>query len=337
MNRALEALDEAQKQKLRTQAPPTWISPMLATLTHEPFSDADWIYERKLDGLRCLVFRNQDEVRLVSRNHKPMNAAWPELVEAIQRDPCRDFAADGEIVAFDGNRTSFSRLQPRIGVERPEQARQTRVAVYLYLFDLLHLDGHETTQLPQRRRKSLLKQALRFETRIRYTPHRNEAGEAYLQEACRKGWEGLIAKDANATYEHGRSRRWLKFKCVRRQELVIGGYTDPKGSRSDFGALLVGCYEDGELRYAGKVGTGYDEHTLQRLGSQLRRLERKTSPFRSERIEESGIHFVRPELVGEFAFTEWTRAGRLRHPRFLGLRTDKAAEEVHRERSVGPP
>jgi ATP-dependent DNA ligase len=176
----------------------------------------------------------------------------------------------------------------------------------------------------------LLKKAVRFTSHVRYTPHRNEDGESYLEQACRKGWEGLIAKDARASYEHKRSRKWLKFKCVNQQELVIGGFTEPKGARIGFGALLVGYYQDGKLRYAGKVGTGYDDELLRSLRKRLNRIERKSSPF-DEEISEAGAHWVKPELVGEFGFTEWTAHGRLRHPRFLGLRRDKSPKEVHRE------
>jgi bifunctional non-homologous end joining protein LigD len=205
------------------------------------------------------------------------------------------------------------------------------VAVYLYFFDLLHAEGRDTTRLALRDRKSLLRRALSFGGRLRYTPHRNESGEEYFEAACSKGWEGVIAKDARSPYEHRRSRKWLKFKCVSGQELVIGGFTEPSGSRRGFGALLVGYYEDGDLRYAGKVGTGFDEATLERLGRRLKRLERESSPF-GERPKEKGARFVRPALVGEFGFTEWTRHGKLRHPRFLGLRTDKDPEDVGRER-----
>ncbi|MEZ4332612.1 MAG: non-homologous end-joining DNA ligase [Myxococcota bacterium] len=325
------ALSRADRERLRARSQPDWIEPMLATLTDDRFSDTDWIYERKLDGVRCLVFRDGEAVRLLSRNRTVMNETWPELVEAIEREPCRDFVADGEIVAFEGARTSFSRLQGRIGIQDADRARRTGIAVTLYLFDLLHVQGRDTRRLPLRRRKVLLKRALSFEGPIRFTPHRNETGEAYLEEACRKGWEGLIAKDARAAYETERSRRWLKFKCVHRQELVIGGFTDPKGSRSDFGALLVGHFEGRALRYAGKVGTGYDEATLADLGGRLRDLERERSPF-CDAIGDSDVHFVRPELVGEFGFTEWTDDGKLRHPRFLGLRPDKPARKVHRER-----
>lgn len=331
MSDPFASLSEDARQALRRKAQPDWIEPMLATLTDEPFSDPDWIYERKLDGVRCLVFRRGDRLRLLSRNRNSMNATWPEIVEAFDDEPCRDFVADGEIVAFEGRRTSFARLQSRIGIEDEEEARMSNVSVFLYLFDLLHLENHDTSVLPQRARKSLLKRALAFPGRIRFTPHRNASGERYFEEACRKGWEGLIAKDANAAYAHGRSRRWLKLKAVRRQELVIGGYTEPQGSRSELGALLVGYYEDDSLRYAGKVGTGFDEDDLERLGERLRDLEVEDSPFADE-VPESGVHFVRAELVGEFGFSEWTTDGRLRHPRFLGLRKDKAPEDVHRER-----
>jgi len=332
MSELFDSLSAESRLKIRKRPRPRWIDPMLATLTDETFSDPDWIYERKLDGVRCLVFREGRKARLLSRNRKTMNATWPELVASIERDPCRDFVADGEIVSFEGSRTSFERLQKRIGISDTSRARATGVRVFLYLFDLLYVEGHETMQVPQRERKALLKRALSFRDPIRFTPHRNEKGEAYFEEACRKGWEGLIAKDARAAYENARSRKWLKFKCVHRQELVIGGYTDPKGAREEFGALLVGYYEDQELRYAGKVGTGFDDETLARLGPRLRELEQADSPF-CARVEESGAHFVRPELVGEFGFSEWTRESKLRHPRFVGIRTDKEPAAVRRERS----
>jgi bifunctional non-homologous end joining protein LigD len=333
---ALDLLGDEQRARLRRAAQPHWTAPMLATLTHDTFSDPDWFYERKLDGVRCLVFRRGKEPRLMSRNQKEMNDTWPELVEELEKEPCDDFIADGEIVAFEDSRTSFARLQQRIGLQDPEEARRSNVAVYLYLFDLLHLDGHDLTRLSLRDRKRLLKRALRFEGHVRLTPHRRERGEAYLEEACRKGWEGLIAKRADSPYRHSRSRDWLKFKCGNRQELVIAGYTDPKGSRKGFGALLVGYYEDGSLRYAGKVGTGYDDELLEELGARLERLERKSCPF-DKAPREKGAHWVTPRLVGEVGFTEWTRDGKLRHPRFLGLRRDKSAKQVERERPRAAP
>jgi bifunctional non-homologous end joining protein LigD len=309
---------------------------MLATLTHDTFSDPEWLYERKLDGVRCLVFRRGRRLRLRSRNRKEMNGTYPELVEELGKVPCDDFVVDGEIVAFEGHRTSFSRLQQRIGIRDPEEARRSGVAVYLYLFDVLHLEGRDVTKLPLRDRKRLLKRALSFGGHLRFTPHRVGDGEAYLEEACAKGWEGLIAKRASSVYQHSRSKAWLKFKCGNRQEFVIGGYTDPKGSRRGFGALLVGHYEGDALRYAGKVGTGYDDALLETLRERLEGMERKTCPF-DETPREKGAHWVSPSLVGEVGFTEWTGDGKLRHPRFLGLRPDKSPKRVKRERARPAP
>jgi len=331
-----DALSDEQRGKLRRTPAPREVDCMLATLHHEAFSDPGWLFERKLDGVRCVVFRKGATVRLVSRRHEAMNDTWPEIVDAISRADCDDFVADGEIVAFEDGVTSFARLQQRLGLHDPDEARRSPVAVFLYLFDVLHLLGHDTTALGQRQRKGLLKKALSFDGHVRYTPHRVEHGETLIEEACGKSWEGLIAKRADAAYRHGRSRDWLKLKCVNRQELVIGGYTEPQGSRHGCGALLVGYYEKDRLRYAGKVGTGYDDEMLETLGKRLDRMERETSPF-DEEPREKGVHWVSPDLVGEVGFTEWTRDGKLRHPRFVGLRTDKDARDVHRERARAAP
>jgi len=298
---------------------------MKAVLWDEPFSHPDWIFERKLDGVRCLAHRDGGGgIRLVSRTDRSMNADYPEIVEALESEPCRDFVVDGEVVAFDGRGiTSFSRLQRR---------GRERVAIYLYLFDLLRVDGEDVRELPLRERKARLRSSLRFRGPVRFSPHRNESGEEMFAEACRKGLEGVMAKRANSPYRATRSSDWRKLKCHAEQELVIGGYTAPQGARTDFGALLVGYWEDGRLSYAGKVGTGFDHETLRELGNRLRDLERSDSPFVDIRPIPRGTHWVEPELVGQIAFTEWTRDGRLRHPRFLGLRTDKPARDVVRER-----
>jgi bifunctional non-homologous end joining protein LigD len=295
--------------------------PMKAVLTDERFSDPGWIFERKLDGIRCIAIKAGGRVRLLSRNHLSLNGRFPEVVAALESDPAMDFVVDGEVVAFDGAQTSFARLQQR--GERP-------TPVFLYVFDLLQLAGHDTTRLSLRERKALLRRALAFNGPVRLTPHRNTEGEALFAEACRKGWEGLIAKRADAPYTHGRSRDWLKFKCAAEQELVIGGYTAPRGSRTELGALLVGHYENGDLRYAGKVGSGFTHATLRDLGTRLAALRREDSPFAdSPRLR--AATWVEPRLVAQIGFTEWTRDGRLRHPRFLGLREDKPAGEVVRE------
>lgn len=308
---------------------PDWLSPMLAVLTDDRFSDPDWIYERKLDGERVLIFREGDRIRLMTRNRNCVSETYPELVEALSGQPAADFIADGEVVTFDGNVSSFSRLQGRMQIKDADRARASDIPVYLYLFDLMHLDGRDLTGLPLRQRKRLLHDALSFDDPLRYTVHRNEEGEAYFEEACGKGWEGIIAKDAEAVYVHGRSRKWLKFKCARGQELVIGGFTEPKGDRRGFGALLLGYYDGDALRYAGKVGTGFDEAFLTKFRDRLDRRARETSPF-DDPVEEDA-RWVTPDLVAEIGFTEWTDAGRLRHPRFLGLRRDKAARDVVRE------
>lgn len=330
-----EVLSDEAREKLRKQKQPNWAAPMLATLTDDPFSDPSWIYERKLDGVRCLAFRSGKKTRLLSRNKKNQNDTYPELVDAIGKQKTEAFIVDGEIVAFEKGVTSFSRLQGRMQIKDCAKARRSNIAVYYYVFDILYLDGRDTTRLDLRDRKALLRRALRFKDPLRFTTHRNEKGVRFFDEACRKGWEGLIAKRADAPYVHKRSTDWLKFKCVNQQELVVGGYTDPQGERIGFGALLLGYYDDGDLRYAGKVGTGYDDETLKKLGERLSSIERKSSPFADEEISKKGVHWVTPKLVAEIGFTEWTADGRLRHPRYLGLRHDKKAEDVVRERPKG--
>ena len=325
----LDADITALTEGLPASAPPEWCPPMLAVLTDDRFSDPGWIYERKLDGERVLVFRDGHRLRLMTRNRHDVTGTWPELADALARQPARDLVADGEVVAFEGAVTSFSRLQGRMQISDPDRARASGIAVRLYLFDLLHLEGRDLTGLPLRRRKALLKRALQFEDPLRYTQHRNEKGEACFEQACEKGWEGLIAKDATAPYTHGRSRTWLKFKCAKGQELVIGGFTEPQGDRPGFGALLLGYYEDGALRYAGKVGTGFDDAFLTAFRDTLDERRRDSSPF-ADAVDEDAL-WVRPDLVAEIGFTEWTTAGKLRHPRFLGLRRDKPASHVTRE------
>jgi DNA ligase D-like protein (predicted ligase) len=305
--------------------------PMKAKLTDLPFSDPAWVFERKLDGIRAAVGKEGDEVTLTSRTGKPLAPAYPELVEALQAEPAGDFLADGEIVAFEGTRTSFERLQGRMGIHDPRLARLSGIPVFLYLFDLLEFDRHDLTGLPLRTRKAALRRGLSFTGPIRYTPHRNERGEEFFREACAKGWEGLIAKRAGSPYVHGRSGDWLKIKCSFEQELVIGGFTPPQGTRKHLGALLVGYYEDGALRYAGKVGTGFSEAMLANLGAKMTDLEVPKSPFRRGGGQPRVARWVEPRLVGQFAFGEWTRDGKLRHPRFLGLREDKRPEDVVRE------
>jgi DNA ligase D-like protein (predicted ligase) len=324
MSSALERLTEEERARLVAAPAPRHAGAMRAVLTDERFSRADWVFERKLDGIRCVAIRDGESVRMLSRNDLSLNERYPEVAEALGSQPAQRFAVDGEIVAFDGSQTSFSLLAQR---------KQRFVPVFFYVFDLLWLNGVDVRRLPLRTRKSLLREAIRFEDPIRFTTHRNGKGRELFAEACRKGWEGLIAKRADSPYSDRRSRDWLKFKCERGQELVVGGYTDPQGSRSGFGALLLGYFDDGELRFAGKVGTGFDEATLADISGRLKKLETSSAPFADMSAIERGahVHWVKPKLVAQVGFAEWTRHGRLRHPRFLGLRDDKSATEVVRE------
>ncbi|HEX4656455.1 MAG TPA: non-homologous end-joining DNA ligase, partial [Streptosporangiaceae bacterium] len=239
---------------------------------------------------------------------------------------------DGEIVAFEDGQTRFSRLQQRLGVRQPGQALIEKFPVYFYIFDVLLADGRDVRPAPLRERKRLLRGLLTFDDPLRFTEHRETDGEAYYREACAKGWEGVIAKRADAPYRAGRTRDWLKFKCESGQEFVIGGFTDPHGSRTGFGALLLGYYDSGgQLVYAGKVGTGFSQRTLDVLHAALTRLERDRPPFDRGELPRSGVHWAEPRLVAEVGFSEWTTDGQLRHPRFQGLRDDKDPADVVRE------
>jgi DNA ligase D-like protein (predicted ligase) len=304
---------------------------MLATLTNERFSREGWLFEPKWDGERCLAFRHGGELRLFSRNQKRLDERYPEITAAFQRQGRDAFIADGEIVTFEDGVSSFAKLQKRMQVARPSAELMRAVPVWLYMFDLLYLDRYDTRQVPFRCRKEVLRHTFDFGDSLRFTEHCEREGEAYWRAACQRGWEGVIAKNGDSVYVSRRTRDWLKFKCRQQQEFVIGGYTEPRGHRIGFGALLVGYYRDGQLVYAGKVGTGFDTETLQRLGRKLAELETATSPFAGDGLPRRDAHWVKPQLIAEIAFTEWTPQGRLRHPRFLGLREDKSPEEVVRE------
>ncbi|MFP4513725.1 MAG: non-homologous end-joining DNA ligase [Acidimicrobiales bacterium] len=313
---------------------PSFRSPMLATLVEDPVEGEEWVFERKLDGIRLMVVRDGPSLRLFTRNRLDHTDRYPDLHDVLIDQPSDQYVLDGEVVAFEGARTSFARLQRRSGRAGSGDAGTSPIAVKLYVFDLLHLDGEDRDRLPLRERKSMLRRAFDFTDPLRFCPHRNSVGPELLEQACEAGWEGLIAKRASSTYRSGRSRDWLKLKCVARQEMVIGGFTEPRGSRSRFGALLVGYHDNGRLVCAGRVGTGFDESMLAELGDLLDARERDDPPF-DDPPDGREVHWVEPDLVCEIGFTEWTRDGRLRHPRFLGLREDKDAAEVVREQVRG--
>jgi DNA ligase D-like protein (predicted ligase) len=305
---------------------------MLATLTDRREFGHDWLLERKFDGERCVARKHREDVRLESRTNKNLTATYPEVRAAVANQRDRELLLDGEVVAFDRQQTSFSRLQQRLGVTNPSPQLIATYPVVLCVFDLLELDGEDLRDRPLLERRARLEKAVRPSAALQLSEAWRDDSQRRFQRACRSGWEGLIAKRAQAPYAAGRSRDWLKLKCVWEQELVIGGYTEPAGSRTDFGALLVGYYEGRRLRYAGKVGTGYSATTLRELGARLRELQTPESPFVDARPIPRGTHWVRPKVVAQIGFAEWTNDGRLRQARFLGLRDDKRPAEVVRER-----
>lgn len=284
-------------------------------------SGPGWRFERKFDGLRALAVRDGARCELWSRNHLSLAGRFPRLLTAIASLPVPGFVLDGEIVVFDDDQTSFQSLQ-----SGPESA-------VMVAFDLLHLLGRDTTPLPIEDRHELLRRTMASapQPRMRLCEPLEGDPDALMTTACARGWEGLVAKRRGSPYRPGRSADWRKLKCTNRQELVIGGWSEPAGTRSGFGALLVGYYgTDGRLYSAGRVGTGFTDQTLLSLRRRLERLSAPESPF-VDLDQVKGAHWVRPELVAEVAFSEWTRDGRLRHPSFLGLREDRPAAEVRRE------
>lgn len=327
----LTLLSAAQKKLIYKKIMPAFIKPMLAQLTHDYFSDSDWIFERKLDGERCFVYKKGKRIILKSRNDKIINQSYSEIEAALKKLDLPDCILDGEVVAFANKQTSFSLLQQRFGINDARKAESLNIPVYYYVFDILYCDGYLLTHLPLLTRKAILKSILPKNKTIRYVTHKNKNGITYLKKACEAKWEGLIAKKIGSTYVSKRSADWLKFKCSNEQELVIGGYTTPGGSRLNFGALLLGYYKKGKLHYAGKVGTGFDETILRELGAELKKLKIKKNPFINFDDSERDVYWVKPQLVCEVQFTEWTSSNKLRHPSYLGLRRDKDAREVRKE------
>jgi ATP-dependent DNA ligase len=286
---------------------PEWLEPMAATLTQERFTGPEWIFERKLDGIRVLAYKNGQDVRLYSRNRLPQNAWYPAVAQAIAELPVHDVILDGEATGAWG----------RLGKGD------------YHVFDILWLDGRDVTPLPLEERRALLA-TLPFQMPIERVDSLSD--EKPWERACSEGWEGVIAKRRDAPYEHRRSKHWLKMKCEATQELVVGGFTDPQGGRVGLGALLVGYFDNDDFVFAGKVGTGFDNKLLIDLRTQLDALEIEKPPFtKAVGLPRVRAHWVQPQIVVQVGFIEWTGHGKLRHPRLLGLRTDKAAREVVRE------
>ena len=310
---------------------------MLATLVDKPFDDEQWLYEVKWDGYRAVAFLDDNSVRLVSRNQNDLTMAYPELRDLPRWINARKVVLDGEIVALDEQgRPSFSLMQQRTGVgEGARRIRRTRddIPILYYAFDLIYLDGYDLTQTDLEIRKHLLRGIIQDTGLLRYSDHYVGQGTALFEVAAQRGLEGIVAKLRTSCYEQKRSREWLKIKIVRRQECVIGGYTDPRGSRENFGSLVLGLYDDqGRLIPVGQAGSGFTEQSHAQMWKRLHRLETSRSPFFGKVESDRRVHFVRPELVAEIRFTEWTHEGqsgavRMRAPVFQGLRLDKKPEE----------
>jgi DNA ligase D-like protein (predicted ligase) len=295
---------------------PEWIVPMAATLTQDRFTGPEWIFERKLDGIRLLAFKTRRDVRLLSRNQLLQNGSYPSVVDAVSKLPVRNVILDGEATGVWG--------------------KQGKTAYHV--FDILWLDGRDLMSLPLDERRALLSK-LPLAAPLERVPALDYSKP--WERACSEGWEGVIAKRRDSIYEHRRSPNWLKMKCEASQELVVGGFTDPQGGRVGLGALLVGYFEvssNGEptdFVYAGKVGTGFDTNLLRELRTKLDAIEIDKPPFtKSVGLPRLRAHWVRPKIVVQVAFIEWTVHGKLRHSRLLGVRTDKSAREVVREQAI---
>jgi len=297
------------------------ISPMLATLVDKPFHLSGWIYEEKYDGVRILAYKEGPRISLVTRNGIVRTDRYPEVAAAVSKLKPQTLLLDGEVVVFDKRNVSHFQL-----------LQQGKGPVKYAVFDCLYLNGKDSRSAPLRERRETLTQLLRAggTGTIVLSEQLAANGLKAFEVATKRKLEGLVAKNLESRYVEKRSREWLKAKVNRESEFVIGGYTKPGGSRQYLGALLLGVYEGNKLRYAGKVGTGFDTATLRTLSDELKKLRQDKSPF-ADQVREKTVTFVHPKLVAQIAYTEWTKDGRLRHPAFLGLRDDKAPQEVRKE------
>ena len=311
-------------------AKPWTVKPMLCTLVDEPFDRDNWLFEIKWDGFRAIGSKRKDKIELYSRNQNDFMQRFPPVAEAL-REIAHDVILDGEIVVIDSDGNAhFEWLQL--------WSRDPRGSLAYYVFDILWCDGRDVRTLPLVRRKALLQSVLPKSDVIRYSDHVETKGLGLFKQMQKKGLEGMVAKDSASPYrENKRGAEWLKIKTHMRQEVVIGGYTEPRGGRKYLGSLLVGTYEKGELVYRGHSGGGIADNLRKELAQKLAKIERKTSPFSTTPKPNAPVHWVRPELVCEMEFSEWTSEGSMRHPEFKGLRGDKKPTNVHRENSANGP
>ena len=320
---------------------PSKISPMLASPVSRPFSDEKWLFEPKLDGFRTLAFLNNGKVRLQSRNEFDVTVHYKALAESVKRQPAKQLILDGEIIALDAKgKLCFQCLQGLLkSMKRPEKFEAPSAVIY-YVFDILYLDGFSLTKVPLIRRKELLKSMISPTDDLRLVEHFATDGPTVYQAAIKNGMEGVVAKGIDSIYEPGkRSRNWLKIKAAASDDFVVAGYTPGTGNRTKtFGALVLGYYDnEQELQPAGNVGSGFDNDTLADLRKRLDFLIAKSAPFKTKPEDSKDVTWVKPEIVVEVKFAEWTRDGRLRAPVFLRVRDDKPANAVHPLKAVDPP
>ena len=309
---------------------PHVVQPMLATLVDDPFSDPDWLFETKWDGIRALCFLDKAKPRFLSRNQNDLTAQYPELANIAGAIDGSQAVLDGEIVALDEQGVSrFQLLQSRLG--RKNSAEIARLAastrLVYYVFDLLYLNGSDLTGCALVDRKARLEAILKSSKNVRYSDHIIEHGEQLFKAIAKVPLEGMVAKRLDSVYVQKRSRNWLKVKTTLESEVVIGGYTEPRNSRSYFGALVVGLYERGKLHYVGHTGGGFNEKSLERIYKLLQPLKTSNSPFAEKVQTNERVEWVAPKLVAQVRFAEWTTDRHLRHPVFLGLREDKKPRE----------
>jgi bifunctional non-homologous end joining protein LigD len=327
------------------RAMPTAIHPMLATSVDVPFDDPEWLFEIKWDGYRAVAFIAKGKVRLVSRNQNDLTAQYPELQSVPSFIQAETAILDGEVAALDEQgRSSFSLMQQRTGIRsggRRTGSRQDLPVLY-YVFDLLYLDGYDLRRVSLEQRKDLLARITSPDGPVRYSDHFPQ-GKALFAAARQQGLEGILAKRRSSVYEERRTREWLKIKITQTLDCVIGGYTEPEGSRSYFGSIVLGLYDKkGELIHIGQAGTGFDEATLKQIWQALKQLEIKRSPFPHGVEALRTVHWVKPDLVAEIKFTEWTHESaeggmKLRAPVFLLLREDKDPKECVLQQIVQGP
>ena len=295
---------------------PFRVTPMLATLVRKPFHKPRWIYEEKYDGYRILAYKEGDRVTLVSRNGNDRTATYPSVAQAIQRLRIRTLLLDGEVAAFDSH-----------GVSRFQLLQEGSTATAYAVFDCLYSAGRDLRREPLEMRRPAAESAIDKVEHLIISRRLADNGLEAFEVAKKRGYEGVVAKDLSSPYVEGRSSKWLKVKVHQQEEMVIGGFTKPEGARRYFGALLLGAYEDGKLRYVGKVGTGFNENTLASLYQKFRPLVQAKPAF-VDPPREKGITYLKPRLVAQISFQEWTADRKLRQPVFLGLRDDKRPDEV---------